>query len=114
MEYLLWYIIIFLIIFIIYYLFDFRVKEKKDNLGLSKSFYFITKKYALNMDKKRVRTLSKILVLANSFIISIPIFLVIFNEINYFVILIISFFIFIVLILIVYNLIGYILKKKGW
>lgn len=114
MRYLLGYIILLLIIFIIVYVLTFMLKDKKNELGLSKSFRFITKKYDLKMDKRRVRTLSKIIAVANTFILSIPLYMVLVLNINYILSLAISLVIFIVLILIVYNLIGYILKKKGW
>lgn len=114
MEYILWYIIIFMIIFLVLYIWDFYMPSRKDTLGDSKVFKFITKKYNLNMDKKRVRTLAKIIVTANSFILSIPMTLVLFIKLNYFESLGISLVIFIALILIIYNLIGYCLKKKGW
>ena len=114
MKYLLWYIILFLIIFVVLYIFDFVIKDKKDNLGLSKGFRYITKKYNLNMDKSRVRILAKIIVLANAFILSIPMYVVFVFDLNYFAILGISFIIFIILFITIYNLIGCILKKKGW
>lgn len=114
MEYFLWYVLILLVIFLVLYIFDFIRKDKKDNLGLAKSFQYIVAKYDLNMDKKRVRTLSKIIVFVNSFIISIPFTLVLFLEINYVLSLVVSFVIFIILILSLYNLVGYVLKKKGW
>lgn len=114
MRYLLGYIILLLIVFIIVYVLTFILKDRKDELGLSKSFRFITKKYDLKMNKKRVRTLSKIIALANTFILSIPIYMVLILNIEYMLSLVISLVVFIVLILVVYNIIGYILKKKGW
>lgn len=114
MEYILWYIIIFMIIFLVLFIWDFYIPSRKDTLGASKVHKFITRKYNLSMDKKRVRTLAKIIVLSNSFIISIPMTLILFINFNYFASLGISFIIFIILILIIYNLIGYCLKKKGW
>lgn len=114
MKYLLGYIILFLIIFIIVYVFTFLMKSKREELGLSKSFRFIKNKYNLKMDKKRVRILAKVIAVANTFILSIPIYLVLVINIDYIFSLVISLVIFIVLILVVYNLIGYILKKKGW
>lgn len=114
MRYLLGYIILFLIIFIIVYFITFILKARKDELGLSKSFRFITKKYDLKMDKKRVRTLSKIISIANTFILSVPIYMVLVLDIEYMVSLIISLMVFIVLILVVYSLIGYVLKMRGW
>lgn len=114
MRYLLGFIILFLIIFIIVYVITFILKAKKDELGLSKSFRFITKRYDLKMDKKRVRILSKIIALANAFILSVPIYIALVINIDYLLLLFISLLVFIVLILVVYNLIGYILKNRGW
>lgn len=114
MRYLLGYIILLLIIFIIVYILTFVLKARKDELGLSKSFRFITKKYDLKMDRKRVRTLSKIIAVANTFILSVPIYMVLVINMKYMLSLFISLVVFIVLILVVYNIIGYILKKKGW
>ncbi|MCH5167326.1 MAG: hypothetical protein J1F35_05475 [Erysipelotrichales bacterium] len=114
MEYLLSYIIIFLVILSVLYIFEYSIKDKNESLGLQKSFRFIKKKYDLKTDKLRTRKLSKIIVIANTFILSIPIYIVMYCNLGYFQVLGISFLIFIVLILIIYNLIGYILKKKGW
>lgn len=66
------------------------------------------------MNKKRVRALSKIIAVANTFILSVPIYMVLVLNVEYLLSLVISLLVFIVLILVVYNLIGYILKKKGW
>lgn len=114
MQYLISYILVFMIIFIILYIFEFILKDKKNNLGTTKSFNFIVKKYNLNMDRQRVRILSKLIILSNAFIISIPVMLIMMIKIEYYLILIISFVIFIILILIFYNLLGFILVKKGW
>ncbi len=114
MQYLLWYLIIFLIILLVLYILEFYIPDKKNTLGNSKVYNFISKKFNLNIDKKRVRILSKIIVFANTFILSIPIMMVLFINLNYLEVLGISLLIFTVLILIVYNFIGYVLKKKGW
>lgn len=103
-----------MVIFLILYVVEFIIPDKKGTLGESKVFYFITRKYNLDMNKKRVRLLSKIIVIGNTFILSIPIMIVLFINLEYLVALGLAFIIFIPLILIVYNLIGYILKKKGW
>ena len=103
MQYLLWYLIIFLIILLVLYILEFYIPDKKNTLGNSKVYNFISKKFNLNMGKKRVRILSKIIVFANTFILSIPIMMVLFVNLNYLEVLGISLLIFTVLILIVYN-----------
>ena len=87
---------------------------KKDTLGTNAGFRFIVKKYDLSMDKKRVRLLSKIICVVNSFILSIPIYIVLFIDIKRIYVILISFVIFMVGMLVSYNIIGLILKKKGW
>lgn len=114
MQYLLWYVIILMVIFLVLYIVEFIIPDKKDTLGASKVFNFITKKYNLNMTKKRVRLLSKIIVFVNAIILSIPIMIVLFVELSYLESLGLALLIFVPLILIGYNLIGYLLKKKGW
>lgn len=114
MQYILWYFIITMILFLVLYIVEFIIPDKKDSLGSTKVFNFITKKYNLNMNKKRVRLLSKLIVIANTFILSIPMMIVLFIDLSYIMALLISLVIFIPLILIVYNLIGFMLKKKGW
>ena len=108
------YALIFLIVFLVLYVFQYLLKRRKDELGLAKNFVFITRKYNLSMNKKRVRTLSMIIILTNTFIISVPMFIVLVGNINYFFAMFISLVICIILIIVMYNLIGYILKKKGW
>ena len=114
MEYLLSYIIIFLVILCVLYIFEYSIKDKNESLELQKSFRFIKKKYNLKMDKIKTKKLSKIIVIANAFILSIPIYIVMYCNLGYLQVLGISFLIFIVLMLFIYNLIGFILKKKGW
>lgn len=114
MQYLLWYVIILMVIFLVLYIVEFIIPDKKDTLGSSKVFNFITKKYNLSMTKKRVRLLSKIIVFVNAIILSIPMMIVLFVDLPYMSALGLSLIIFIPLILIGYNLIGYLLKKKGW
>lgn len=114
MEYVLGYIIILLIIFLAIYIFDFTIKHKNNSFGLQKSIQYIVHKYKLKMDKVKIRKLSKIICFTNAFIISIPVALIFFLEIDYMMSLFISFVLFIVLLLILYNVLGLILKKKGW
>lgn len=114
MQYLLWYVIIFMVILLVLYIVEFHIPNAKEMLGCSKVFRFITKKYDLSMNKSRVRVLSKVIVVANAFILSIPMMLVLFVKLSYFEAIGISLVIFIALILGIYNLIGYMLKKKGW
>ena len=114
MKYIVIYISTFALIFLFLYIFQFIRNDKKNKLGEDKAFYFITQRYHLKMNKKRVRTLSKIIVINNSFIISIPVYLCLILNIKYVYLLLISLGIFIVLILVSYNLIGKLLKKKGW
>lgn len=114
MQYILWYVILLMLIFLVLYIVEFIIPDKKDTLGSSKVFNFITKKYNLQMTKKRVRLLSKIIVVVNAFIISIPVMIVLFIDLSYVEALLIALIIFVPLILISYNLVGIFLKKKGW
>ena len=114
MEYILSYLLILMVLFLAIYIFDFAIKSKNNTLGMQRSFQFIVKKYDLNMNKQRVRLLSKIICFVNAFIISIPIAIIIIWNIDYYISLIVSFVLFIVLILVCYNILGSILKKKGW
>lgn len=108
------YFMVLVVLILVLYIFEFLVKDKKNNLGTTKSFQFIVRKYNLDMNKMRVRTLSKMIILTNSFILSVPIFLMLILDINYYLMLLISLIVFIVLLLSLYNLLGYILIKKGW
>lgn len=114
MQYILWYVILLMLIFLVLYIVEFIIPDKKDTLGSSKVFNFITKKYNLQMTKNRVRLLSKIIVVVNAFIISIPVMIVLFIDLSYVEALLIALIIFVPLILISYNLVGIFLKKKGW
>lgn len=114
MEYILWYIVVLLGLFLVIYIFDFSIKSKNNSLGLQKSFQYIVRKYDLKMNKNKVRLLSKIICFANAFIISVPVAIILFWNIDYLKSLFLSFCLFIILILIVYNILGFILKKKGW
>lgn len=114
MEYIFSYLIILMVLFMAIYIFDFTIKHKNNSLGTQRSFQFIVKKYDLNMNKQRVRLLSKIICFVNAFIISIPITIIMVLDIDYYISLFISFVLFIILILVCYNILGSILKKKGW
>ncbi len=114
MEYIFSYLIILMVLFLAIYIFDFTIKHKNNSLGTQRSFQFIVKKYDLNMNKQRVRLLSKIICFVNAFIISIPITIIMVLDIDYYISLFISFVLFIILILVCYNILGSILKKKGW
>lgn len=114
MEYIFSYLIILMVLFLAIYIFDFAIKNKNNSLGTQHSFQYIVKKYNLNMNKQRVRLLSKIICFVNAFIISIPITIIIILDIDYYISLFISFALFIILILVCYNILGSILKKKGW
>lgn len=108
------FMIIYTIVFLVLYVGMYYFNLKKKNLGLNKGLIYICRRYNLKMGEDEVKKLTKILVLVNSFIISIPVAIVLFFEVNYFISLIMSFVIFIVLILSLYNIIGVILRKKGW
>ena len=114
MEYIFYYFIVLLIAFVPVYIITYAIPAKKNKLGIQGAFQFVVKKYDLNMNKERVRLLSKILAFINSFIISIPLMMVLFLEIDRWLIFLISFILFIVLMLSLYNMVGYMLKKKGW
>ena len=108
------FMIIFFVIFVINYFINYILKNKHNNLIDNQALMFITKKYKLKLDDKKTKLLSKIIIIVNSLIISIPIELILRLNIKYLYSIIISFILFIFLILISYNLLGYILKKKGW
>lgn len=114
MDYIFYYLAILLLSFVGVYIITYIIPAKKNTLGAQGAFQFVVKKYDLNMDKKRVRLLSKILAFINSFIISIPITIVLFVELDRWIIFLASFILFIVMMLGLYNLVGFILKKKGW
>lgn len=108
------FIMVFIVLILVLYVFEFLVKDKKNKLGTTKSFQFIVRKYNLDMNKMRVRTLSKLVIIVNSFILSVPITLMLAIDINYYLMLVISLVVFIILLLSLYNLLGYMLIKKGW
>ena len=108
------FMIIFFVIFVVNYFVNYILKNKHSNLIDNQALMFITKKYKLKLDDKKTKLLSKIIIIVNSLIISIPIELILRLNIKYLYSIIISFILFIFLILISYNLLGYILKKKGW
>ncbi|MDE6142178.1 MAG: hypothetical protein K2G03_06200 [Bacilli bacterium] len=108
------YFMVLVVLILVLYIFEFLIKDKNSRLGTTKSFQFIVRKYNLNMNRMRVRTLSKIIIVVNSFILSVPIFLMLILDINYYMMLLISLVVFVILLLSLYNLLGYILGKKGW
>lgn len=114
MQYVMTYLVVLFVVFLIMYVTLYIIPLKKDNLGLHKSFQFIVRKYNLNMDKNRVKILSKAIVFINSFILSLALMMVLFLEINTYILFILVFVMFIILILSLYNLLGLILRKKGW
>lgn len=112
--YFIWYMFLFLVLYLFMFIFMYIVPLKKKILESNKGLQFITLKYKLNLTKKRTEKLTKLLVLVNTIILSIPAYLVFVLNIKKIYIVIASFVLFIVLILVSYNLIGKILKKKGW
>ena len=114
MQYVVLYLFVLMLCLIPMYLITYYRPLKRDSLGTNAGFKFIVKKYDLSMDKKRVRLLSKIICIVNSFILSVPIYIVLFVDIKRIYIFIISFVVFMIGILVSYNIIGSILKKKGW
>lgn len=106
--------IIFFLVFLVNYLINYVHKKKNDDLLSNRALSFIIKKYKIKLNDKKINILSKIIVVVNTLIITIPVEMIIRFEFNYFIVIAISFISFIVLILVSYNLIGYILKKKGW
>lgn len=114
MDYVVIYILILVVSLIPMLAITYYIPLKKDNLGSQSAFKYIVKKYDLSMDKKRVRLLSKLIAVVNTFIISIPIAMVLFGNMRRMWVFILSFVIFVVGIVSLYNLLGFILKKKGW
>ena len=114
MIYVVFYLATLCVCLIPMYIITYYIPLKKNKLEAQGSFKLIVQKYDLNMDKARVRLLSKIVCVVNAFIMSIPIYMVLFANINRIVMFAIAFVIFVVGIAGSYNLIGYILKKKGW
>ena len=114
MELLITFVISFFIIFIFNYLFNYVIKGKNNKLGTQPSYTYIVKKYKLKMDKVKTKKLSKIIVLTNTFIISVPITVFINIEMHLGIVCVISFFAFILMMFSLYNIIGIILRKKGW
>lgn len=108
------YFMVLVVLILILYIFEFLIKDKKNGLGTTKSFQFIVRKYNLDMNRMRVRTLSKLIIVVNSFILSVPIFLMLVLEVNYYLMMLILLIVFVVLLISLYNLLGYILVKKGW
>ncbi len=108
------YFMVLTVLILVLYIFEFLVKDKKNKLGTTKSFQYIVRKYKLNMNRIRVRTLARLIILTNSFILSVPIFLMLILDINYYLLMLISLIIFLILLWSLYNLLGYILIKKGW
>lgn len=114
MKYILSFCVVYFVIFIGLYLGFYWLRLKRETLGTNRAFRVLVKKYDLKMNKERVKYLSKLLVLVNTFIIAIPVTLFLYVDMNYFLILLISFVIFMILLLTSYKLIGVMLKKKGW
>ena len=85
------YFMVLVVLILILYIFEFLIKDKKNGLGTTKSFQFIVRKYNLDMNRMRVRTLSKLIIVVNSFILSVPIFLMLVLEVNYYLMMLISF-----------------------
>lgn len=114
MEVLLTFLISFFVILIVNYIFNYIIKGKNKKLGTQPSYTYIVKKYKLNMDKQKTKTLSKLIVFINSLIIAIPITVFMFVKMHIALVCVISFVLFILLMFSLYNIIGIVLKKKGW
>lgn len=115
MKYVVMYIGIFSLIFIIDYLFTYFFFVKKNKLAEQKSYYFIVRKYQLKMDNKKKTLLGKLIVLVNSFTLSIPLFYVIaFDNMEYWLELVLCGLFCVFMLVFLYCLVGRILKKKGW
>ncbi len=114
MKYVLVYLLVLVIILAVFLIFNQVIRKKQDELGLQKSSKYIIKKYKLKDNKSNRNKLSVIMDVVDSFILSIPVFMIIEFDINYWLMVGISLVIYIVLMLIMYNLVGYILSKKGW
>lgn len=97
------------ILFFGYYIFM-KIRKK---LVQNKALKIIVKKYDLDMDDRKIKILSRIMVIVNTLILAIPL-TVAYLISNYIILVIVSFVIIVILILLFYNLIGYVLKKKGW
>ena len=101
------------------YLINFILKKKMKKLGDSAGFRYIEKQFDLDMNEERARKLARILVLNDSVILSIPLFVVLFvfdpnSPLKMILFLLGSFVVFTILIIISYRTIGKTLKKKGW
>ena len=119
MKYVGIYFIVLFIIFLIMYIINFVLRKKMKKLGDSAGFKYIEKRFNLDMDEQRARTLARILTLNDSVIMSIPIYTVICvydpnSPLKMVLFLFGSFVLFTLLILISYKTIGKTLKKKGW
>ena len=119
MEYVLYYFVLLFIVFLCMYLYSYVYKGKRNKLGSSAGFKYLEKVYNLNMDKTKAKKLARILVLVDSVILSIPLYIDLFflridNIMKLVIVMIVSSFVFTILILVSYKTIGKILKKKGW
>lgn len=115
MKYIVMYLGIFSLLFLIDYLFTYFIFVKKNRLAEQKSFYFIVRKYNLKMNKERKTTLGKLIVLVNSFTLSIPVFYVIaIDKMAFWLELVITGLYSVFMLVFLYCLVGKMLKKRGW
>lgn len=114
MFYVLWYIMLFVVLYFFMFIFMYVIPKRKGTILGNKGLTYITLKYKLKIDKKKTNKLMRLLVGANAFIVSVPMYMAFFVPTRPIYMVIVCSMLFIVLIVTIYNLIGYILKKKGW
>lgn len=111
MKYIIIFFIIFIIVYLVMYLYN---RLSKHDYSDNQALIYVVKKNKLKMNLERNRLLTKVLMIDNSVIVSIPIEFVLFSKLKFGYILLISLGTFVTLMLLTYSLIGKYFKKVGW
>ena len=111
MEKLVWFLIVFVIVYLFYFFFVICRKKKLEKFKTSTEMLFLQKKFKINLEKHKLKSLAHMVALINAFIIGIT-FIIIELFDNIIIKLMISFIVLIVLIILIYSLFGKLLKKK--
>ena len=111
MEKLIWFFIIFGLVYLFYFFFVICRKKKLEKFKTSTEMLFLQKKFKIDLEKHKLKSLAHMVALINAFIIGIT-FVVIELFDNIIIKLMIAFIVLMLLIILIYGLFGKLLKRK--
>ncbi len=110
MDYL-FYLLMFVFVYYVYYFFIIKRKGKLEKFKTSVEVKYLEGKYKIDLKKHNFESVVKKIALANSFIITVALFIVQYID-NLIMKIMVSFVVLIILQLSVYHILGKILKKE--